>query len=257
MSLQLFDSHCHIHFPDYEFEENEVLASAKSAGVENMICVGCTLEDSRLAIEMANRHEGVFASIGIHPHEADKYVDDSVALQEFRDLADKPKVIAVGEIGLDYYYNHSDKTSQKKLLRFQLSLAQEKNLPVIFHVREAFDDFWKIYDDFKIEGVIHSFSAGKKELDEILSRGLLVGLNGIMTFTKNKQQLEAVKLIPLEKIILETDAPFLTPTPYRGTICEPKHVALTAEFLSGLRNESLEQFAAATTKNAKALFKIK
>jgi TatD DNase family protein len=255
-SMQLIDTHCHIHFADYELNPEDVIKDAHSAGVTDMICVGCTIQDSKLGIEFAKRHDHIWAAVGLHPHEADSYVDNEKALQELRDYAKKPKVIAIGEIGLDYYYEHSSKESQKELLRFQLSLAQEHALPVIFHVRDAFDDFWPIYDEFKVPGVIHSFSAGKKEVQSIIERGLYVGLNGIMTFTKNQEQLDAVRDIPLANIVVETDAPYLTPTPYRGTICQPKHVVTTAEFLSSLRQESLEDFARATTQNAQALFNL-
>ena len=128
---------------------------------------------------------------------------------------------------------------------------------MIFHVREAFEDFWPIFDEFKgVRGVIHSFTATQKELDDILSRGLYVGLNGIMTFTKQDAQLAAAKAVPLDRLVLETDAPFLTPAPYRGTICEPKHVRITAEFLADLRGESLAAIADATTHNARKLFDL-
>lgn len=269
--IELVDTHCHIHFSDFELDVDQVIANAVADGVSRLICVGCTLEDSRLGIEAAERYPNVWASIGLHPHEAKIYVNDSHALQEFHSLASKPKVVAVGEIGLDYFYGHSDNADQLKILRFQLTVAQEHDLPVIFHVRgskqsqaaggdDAFADFWPIFDEFNkqkpIRGVIHSFSAGQAELEQILSRGLLVGLNGIMTFTKNQAQLDAVKAIPLNQVLVETDAPFLTPNPFRGTICEPKHVRVTAEFLSNLRGESLEDFAAATTKNARELFKL-
>jgi len=232
-----------------------------------MLCVGCTLEDSKLAIAVAARHKQVWASVGLHPHESKQYVHDHKGLQEFAGLASAPKVVAIGEIGLDYYYNHSPKGDQIKMLRFQLSIAQKHGLPVIFHVRgtknpsdstgtDVWADFWSIYDEFKIPGVIHSFSAGSKELNQILKRNLMVGLNGIMTFSKNQAQLDAVKAIPLQNIIVETDAPYLTPTPYRGTICQPKHVVETAKFLSELRNESLDKFAQATTNNALRLFNL-
>jgi len=222
-----------------------------------MVCVGCTIEDSKLGIAMAAKHSSIWASIGVHPHEAKLYVEDQVARQELRNLATKPKVVAVGEIGLDYYYNHSDKTSQQEMLRLQLEIAQTNNLPVIFHVRSAFDDFFDILSDFKsIRGVVHSFTADNTVLDKCIKRGLYIGLNGIMTFTKDTSQLEAAKNIPLDKILLETDSPFLTPVPFRGTICQPKYVVETAQFLADLRNESLDTLAQITTTNARNLFRI-
>lgn len=255
--MELVDTHCHIHFPDYGCDPDEVREAAVKQGVTRMICVGCTLEDSQAAVSYAAQHAGVWASIGFHPHEADKYVRDQEALQQLRTLAERPKVVAVGEIGLDYYYEHSKRDSQQKLLRLQLDLAQERSLPVIFHIREAFEDMWPILDDYPgVRGVVHSFTATEKELDQALERGLYIGLNGIMTFTKDEQQLAAAKKVPLDKLLLETDAPFLTPVPFRGKVCEPGHVVLTAKFLSDLRGESLEDLAAATTQNARNLFDL-
>lgn len=257
MAIELVDTHCHIQLPDYGIDPAEAIANAEKAGVTRMIAVGCTLPDSKAAVQLAAQYQQVWASIGLHPHEAKVYVDDTHALQEFHGLASKPNVVAVGEIGLDFYYNHSDKDDQIKLLRFQLTVAQEHNLPVIFHVRNAFDEFWPIYDEFKPRGVIHCFSAGMAELEQILARDLYVGLNGIMTFTKQAEQLAAAKAVPLDRLVLETDAPYLTPAPYRGTMCEPKHVAVTAEFLSTLRGETLETLAQETTANVQRLFSLK
>ena len=269
--LEFVDTHCHIHFSDYEMPEDEVISRANEAGVTKLVVVGCTLEDSKLGIQYAARHDNIWATIGLHPHEGSVYVNDDHALQEFHGLAGRPKVVAVGEIGLDYFYEHSGREVQKKLLRFQLTVAQEYGLPVVFHVRDArnvdpdakdsvWQDFWQIFDEFHtakpIRGVIHSFSAGTKELKQILQRDLLVGLNGIMTFTKVDDQLAAAKAVPIDKILVETDAPFLTPNPFRGTMCEPKHVAVTAGFLSNLRGELLEEFAHVTTNNAVRLFNL-
>jgi len=255
--MNFVDTHAHVHFPDYELDPDEVLAAAADDGVTKVLCVGCTLPDSKLAIGMAARHDNVWATIGLHPHEGAKYVNDNQALQEFRDLARKPKVVGVGETGLDYYYNNSSKEDQKKLLRFQLNLAQEYDLPVIFHVREAFSDFFRVLDDFEgVRGVVHSFTGTLDEMNEILHRGLYIGLNGIMTFTKEEKQLEMAKIVPLSKLLVETDAPFLTPKPFRGTICQPKHVRVTAEFLANLRGESIDELAQVTTKNAQQLFNI-
>ena len=254
---EFVDTHCHVHFDDYQLDTEQVIADAVDSGVTRMICVGCTLADSKAGVEVATRHKSIWASIGVHPHEAKMYVEDEKALQELRDLAKKPKVVAVGEIGLDYFYNHSDKQSQEEMLRYQLDIAQTNDLPVIFHVREAFDDFFKIFDEYQgIKGVIHSFTADKKIAQECLKRGLRIGLNGIMTFTKNEEQLEAAKSIPLGRLLLETDAPYLTPVPFRGKICQPKYVVETAKFLAKLRGESLEELATTTTNNGKELFKL-
>lgn len=255
--MEFVDTHCHVHFQDYQLDPDEVIQAALDSGVTKMLCVGCSLKDSKLGIEMAARRSSVWASIGVHPHESKLYVGNDKALQELRDLATKPKVVAVGEIGLDYYYDHSDKQSQEEMLRFQLDIAKEHDLPVIFHVRDAFDDFFKIFDDYKgIRGVIHSFTADKATLQKCLKKGLYIGLNGIMTFTKNDDQLEAAKAVPLDRLLIETDAPFLTPVPFRGKICQPKYVVETAKFLAKLRGEGLQKFANTTTDNARQLFRI-
>jgi TatD DNase family protein len=167
------------------------------------------------------------------------------------------KIIAIGECGLDYFYGHSSKADQVKALHFQIELALERNLPLIFHVRDAFDDFWPILDSYKnLRGVIHSFTDSAHNLEKALQRGLYIGVNGIMTFTKNQWQLEVAKNIPLDQLLIETDAPFLTPVPHRGKVNEPAHALLVARFLAGLRGEAPESVAAATTNNARALFSI-
>lgn len=268
--MNLFDTHCHIHEADLSVElddgmqerwrklglsPEEIVRQAATAGVTRMICVGTTLEDSELAVDFAGKHANVWAAIGLHPHEAKKYADDPDKLARFVALAKRPKVVAVGECGLDYFYNHSPKVTQEKILRFQMDLALANDLPMIFHVRDAFDDFWKIFDDYRnIRGVVHSFTGDAQELHRILARGLYVGQNGIVTFTKNQAELDAAKMIPLDRLLLETDAPFLTPKPLRGTICTPKHVRLTAEFLANLRGENLQVLADKTSENAHALF---
>ncbi len=255
--MEFVDTHCHIQFPDYELDPEEVIKAATDDGVTKIMAVGCTLSDSRAAVTMAQNNRNIWASIGLHPHEGSKYVHDHGALQQFHELASKPRVVAIGETGLDYHYNHSSKQDQIKLLRFQLDIAQEHGLPLIFHIRVAFEAFWPIFDSYKgLKGVVHSFSAHREQLDQILSRGLYVGLNGIMTFTRDQRQLEAARAAPLDRLLLETDAPFLTPVPFRGTICQPKHVVETAKFLAELRGESLELFAAQTTRNATTLFRL-
>ncbi|HET8671124.1 MAG TPA: TatD family hydrolase [Candidatus Saccharimonadales bacterium] len=272
--MELTDTHCHIHEASalrklttetkVRYERagaplpDDMITAAIADNVTRMICVGTTLDDSEIAVEFAHSRKAVWASIGLHPHEAKDYAGNRRDLKRFAALASQPKVVAVGECGLDYYYGHSLPADQETVLRFQIELALEHNLAMIFHVRDAFDDFWPIFDDYqRVRGVIHSFSAGRRELDQILERGLYVGLNGIMTFTNREEQLQAAKAVPLNKLLLETDAPFLTPDPYRGRICEPKHIRVTAEFLSRLRGESLQQLAARTTENAQCIFGLR
>lgn len=258
--LQFVDTHAHVHFDDYGLDADETWNSAKAKGVTRIIEVGCTLHDSKNGVKIAGTRDGIWASIGIHPHEAKEFLALPSGKQEFADLlhdATKKKIVAIGETGLDFYYNHSPKEQQIELLKFQLALAKKHDLPLIFHVRDAFDDFWPIFDQYTgLQGVLHSFTATRADLDKALTRGLYIGLNGIMTFSKVPEQLEMAKAVPLDRLVLETDAPFLTPKPYRGTICMPEHVIVTAQFLADLRGETLEELATQTTKNAIQLFHL-
>lgn len=252
--MHFIDTHCHIHSADYKLDPEVVLNDASNAGVTKLICVGTDIPDSHLATNFANDHENVWASVGLHPHDSKLGAQEFIKLEA---LATEPKVVAVGECGLDYFYNHSSKTDQVATLEFQIDLAERHKLAMIFHVRDAFGDFWPIFDNFSgIRGVIHSFTASTLELEQALKRNLYIGINGIMTFTKDTSQLEAVKKVPLNKLVLETDAPFLTPVPLRGKINQPKNTVLTGEFLARLRGENLDVIAASTTKNAEKLFDI-
>lgn len=269
--MNFVDTHCHIQSIDQDrgeattrqlwskvdFSADKVIENANEERVTKMVCVGCDLDDSKLATEFVMRHKGCFASIGIHPHESKLYAGKAHLLEEFADLADKEKVVAIGECGLDYFYNHSDSKVQAELLHFQLELAQRSNLPVIFHVREAFKDFWPIFESYKgIRGVLHSFTDTIDTLDYALSRGLFIGVNGIATFAKEPKMQEMYRRIPLDRLLLETDAPFLTPTPYRGNINEPKYVATVAQYMAELTGKSMEEIAESTTANANLLFAI-
>ena len=277
--MQIVDSHCHIHQiaeseyndPTHEKWKNagvtdadRLIADATAAGVDTLICVGTDVNDSHLAVEFAWTHDNCFASIGIHPHEAKRYAGMPQAVWDgpdmLEDLADNTKVVAVGECGLDYFYTHSSKADQELVLRKQFAVALEYGLPMIFHIREAFDDFWPIFHSSvgstKQQGVVHSFTGTRQELDEILERGLYVGVNGIATFTRDKDQLEVYKAIPPERMLIETDAPYLTPTPYRGKICESKHAATTLSFVAQLQGITDQQLATVTTQNARHLFNL-
>lgn len=243
----LVDTHCHIHEAEYPLDVGDVLARAREHGVNEIVCVGTSVQSSREAVSFAAQHEHVYASIGVHPHDTKEGYD-------IADLYDE-SVIAFGEIGLDYFYTHSPREIQITALESQLQLAREYNKPVIFHVREAFDDFWPILDNFSgIRGVLHSFTDNINNLELGLSRGLYVGVNGISTFTKDSAQRAMFAAIPLERMVLETDAPFLTPTPYRGKVNEPAFVRLVAEYHANQRSISLEELAAQTTANARELF---
>lgn len=253
--MRLVDTHCHPHFDDFLPDSSGMLLRAKSAGVTKILAVGTGVEDSRRAVEFAQNNDGVWAAAGIHPHEAEEFLSEEGNKQQFLTILNKSSIVAVGEIGLDYYKDLAPRKAQLELLCFQLDATKDLGLPYIFHVRDAWDDFLEVYDQYgSLPGVVHSFTSGPKILKKVLERGFYVGLNGIITFTRDEPQLAAAKAVPLDRLMLETDAPFLTPAPNRDEICEPRHVRTVAEFLAELRGESLEEIAAATTANAEKLF---
>jgi TatD DNase family protein len=269
--VELFDTHCHLHelveklTPVYdkwredgvERDPDAVIAAAHDAGVTRLLCIGTSVEDSQLAVDFVANRGSTWASIGIHPHEAQRYVGQKASLGAFAGLVGRDRVVAVGECGLDYFYGHSPREAQIDILKFQIELALEHNLPLSFHVREAYDDFWPIFEQYRgIRGVLHSYTDSRANLERALGHGLYIGVNGIATFAKSEAQRDMYRAIPLSNLLLETDAPFLTPTPYRGTICEPKHIRTIAEFAATLRDESLDELATTTTANAQKLFGI-
>jgi len=248
----LIDTHCHIHESSYPLDSTEVLARAREAGVEKLICVGTSEQSSREAVDFASTHENVFASVGVHPHDTK---DGWGGVVEDAQLTEK--VVAVGEIGLDYFYMHSSREMQIEALQAQVEFSLKHNLPVIFHVREAFDDFWPIFDNFRgIRGELHSFTDTRQNLEAGLKRGLYIGVNGISTFTKDEAQKQLFDTIPLDRLLLETDAPFLTPSPLRGKVNEPAFVKNVAEYHARVRGLSFTEIATATSANANALFAL-
>jgi len=254
--MDLIDTHCHLQFDKLAQNIEEVMSGAKAAGVTRLVCVGTSAADSRQCADIADRFDNVWAAVGAHPHDG-KDFDYEHSLKILEGLTGRPKVVAFGEIGLDFYKDYSPREDQEKLFRSQLEVALKAKLPVIFHVRDAWKDFWRITEDYGgLPAVVHSFSSGRKQMDRIVDKGWYVGLNGIMTFTRDQAQLEAARLIPKERLLLETDAPFLTPEPFRGQVCEPKHTRATAGFLADLRQETLEELAEYTTANAVKLFGI-
>ena len=248
----LTDTHCHIHEASYE-DADAAYERALSAGVNRMICVGTDNATSEEAVRFAQSHTATWASIGVHPHDTKDGVDGVVAISKQH----HDKLVAIGEIGLDYFYTHSPKTVQTRALEEQLQLAVDMDLPVIFHVREAFDDFWPIYNNFSaIRGVLHSFTDMIDQLERALAEGLYIGINGISTFTKDESQRAMFDSVPLDRMLLETDAPFLTPAPHRGKVNEPAFVMHVAEYHAKRRKVELEHLARATSANATQLFSV-
>jgi TatD DNase family protein len=250
----LVDTHCHIHEANYTLDIGDVMQRAHHQGIAKMICVGTSEESSREAVAFAAQHDHVSAALGVHPHDTKDGYDGLAKIL----ASDPTNVVAIGEIGLDYFYTHSPREVQIKALQQQIELALAHDLPVIFHVREAFDDFWPIFDNYegKIRGVLHSFTDSQANMEAAIERGLYIGVNGISTFTKDEAQKEMFASIPLDRLLLETDAPFLTPVPFRGKVNEPAFVRQVAEHHAKIRGLSLDELATATTANAHALFAL-
>ncbi|MBP7766999.1 TatD family hydrolase [Candidatus Saccharibacteria bacterium] len=271
--MELIDTHCHIQdigsdtvgvaskWANAGIESvSAVIGAAANAGVSTLVCVGCSLEDSSRAVSISAQYESLWASIGIHPHEAGDFLRHSQQSEFTELLGTEPrsrKIIAIGECGLDHHYNNSEKSDQVAVLEFQLKLATDLDLPVIFHVREAFDEFWPILRNFPgISGVLHSFTDSLDNMERALKAGFYLGVNGIATFNRDEELLSMYKSIPLSKLLLETDSPYLTPNPIRGKINTPENVTYITKYMAELNNLSPEQVAEATTANARNLFRI-
>ena len=251
--IGLIDTHCHIFYDKYKNDISEVVARAKTEKVNKIICVGIDIETSKKSIKLSEKYESIFATVGFHPHEAknatNRYLDT------IRSLVKTPKVVAVGEIGLDYYYKHTDKKQQIKVFREQLELAKDLNLPVVIHNRDSDNDLYDNIKNSKVnKGVIHCFSSNVNFANKLFELGLIISFTGIITFSKELQ--DVVKEIPLSKIMIETDSPYLTPVPFRGKRNEPYMVAEIAKKIAEIKNISFDEVVNATTNNAKQLFKF-
>lgn len=252
----LVDSHCHLNYEGLVDRQAEVLENARAAGVTAFLNISTRQSEWEAIIATAERQSDVWASIGIHPHEADKHAD--LGKSALLEAASHPRVIAIGETGLDYYYDKSDRDVQRALFRTHIEVSREMGLPLIIHTRDADDDTASILREEMGKGafpaLIHCFTASPEFGRAVLDLGLTISLSGIVTFKNAKELQEFVSEIPSDKVLVETDSPFLAPVPHRGKTCEPAFVRNTAEFVADLRGESVEQLAANTTRNFYALF---
>jgi len=251
--MEFIDTHCHIYYDKYQNDISDVINRAKNKNIKHIICVGVDLESSEKSIILSDQYESIFATVGYHPHESKLAVDNY--LDKMLELLKHPKAVAIGEIGLDYYYKHSDKKTQIKVFREQLELAKDLDMPVIIHNRESDKDLYDNLKNSKINnGVIHCYSSDVKYANKIFDLGLLVSFTGILTFSKSLQAV--VKEIPLEKMMIETDSPYLTPIPFRGKRNEPHMVSFVAEKIAEIKNISIDEVANVTTETAKNFFGI-
>jgi len=252
----LIDSHCHLNYKGLVEDQQAVLERARAAGVGAMLNISTRRSEWADVVRVAERENDVWASVGIHPHEADQHADlGAAALLE---AAEHPRVIAIGETGLDYYYDKSDRQVQQDLFRVHVGVARETGLPLIVHTRDAEEDTARILIEEMAQGVfpalIHCFTASADFARKMLELGLTISLSGIVTFKNAKDLQEIAKVIPEDRLLFETDAPFLAPVPHRGKPCEPGFVADTARFVAALRGVSPEQLAETTGANFARLF---
>jgi TatD DNase family protein len=277
----LVDTHCHLDFPEFSNDLDAVLDRASAAGIEKIISIGTSLSSSRKVVQFASRYPNVFATVGVHPNSVRD--DEADFINELRDLAQHPKVVAIGETGLDFYRlpetdkrnvvetafgsmttetveielkRDSLKAAQSAAFELQLELAAELQKPVVIHQRDSWDDTLSIIRQYQVPAVFHCFTGGVAELNELLALGYLVSFTGIITFKSAGEIREAVKAVPSDRIMLETDAPYLAPIPHRGKRCEPAFVRETAERIAAERQTTFDELAGTTTENALRFFGI-
>jgi TatD DNase family protein len=255
----IIDSHCHLDFPDYGAELPEVLARARAAGIVRMICIGSgrDIGSARSSVALAAREPDVYASVGIHPHDVAHMTEETWA--ELEQLARAPRVVGVGETGLDYYYDHSPRDDQRRAFRRFIALGRAARQPIICHIRDAHEEAAEILaaeQAADVGGVIHCFTGGPADARRYLDLGFHLSLSGILTFKTAGPIREAAVAAPLDRLMVETDAPYLAPIPYRGKRNEPSYVVETLALLAELRGISFDDAAAATTANARRVFSL-
>ena len=252
----LVDTHAHLQWASFNKDRETVISRARKVGVENIVNIGFDADGSREAIELAEKHEGVYATVGIHPHCASQLNQN--LLDKLRKLSENPKVVAIGEIGLDYYRNLSPREAQKKAFKAQLTLAEELGLPVVIHDREAHTDTLQILSKFKgkTKGVMHCFSGSREMAEQCVELGFYISFAGPVTFHNSRKLHEVAEWTDLNKILLETDSPWLAPQNKRGRRNEPAFLPFIAKKIAELKGISADDLAVATTKNAKDIFQL-
>lgn len=258
----MFDSHAHVMFENFNTDRDQIFAHAQEAGVSGWIEVGTNLEQSKKAVTLAQQHENVWASVGVHPSDIESSIKNKESWTEIEKLLDQPRVVAVGEVGLDYYRGGTAEEQMPALQRF-IDLALARNLPVIFHVRDGKDisahaDLITLLHSLpKVpRGVIHTYSGTLKQAKQYLKLGMYLSFSGVITFKNAGELLEVVKQTPLDKILIETDCPFLAPEPYRGKRNEPAYVKYVAQKIADLRGISFDEVQRVTMDNTQTLFRL-
>jgi TatD DNase family protein len=252
----MIDSHCHLDFDVFDNQRDKIIAEADAAGIHTIVNIGVDVPSSKRSIALAERYDCIYATVGIHPHDARKVGGRTI--DELRELSRHPRVIAIGEIGLDYYRDMSPRNVQQRVFREQLELASEVDLPVVIHTRESFEDSLDIVSDFAGRlpgGVFHCFPGDTQEAGRVFDIGFVISVGGIITFKNSKMSRVAAE-VPLEKILLETDAPYLAPVPFRGKTNFPAYVVHTCRKLAELRGETPQEVERITDRNTRKLFRL-
>jgi len=246
----IFDSHA--HYTDTKFDEvrNEILSNLRDNGVEYVISCSVDGEDSKANIKLAEKYDYIFCAVGIHPEN----LSSNTEISTIKELASFEKCVAIGEIGLDYYFDDTNKEEQKRVFIEQIKLANELNLPVIVHDREAHEDTLKILKEYRPKGVVHCFSGSVEMAKEILKLGMYIGVGGVITFKNSKKLPDVVKIIPDDKLLVETDCPYLAPEPFRGKICNSSLIYYSAQKIAEIKQTETEEILNITNNNAKELF---
>ncbi|MFA9423741.1 MAG: TatD family hydrolase [Sedimentibacter sp.] len=255
MESKFVDSHAHLDDERFDGDREELINGLNNNGIEIVLNPGADLNTSKAAVLLADKYSFIYAAVGCHPHDS-KYMNDET-IDIFRELAKNEKVIAIGEIGLDYFYDNSDRDVQRKWFREQIRLAKELDLPYIVHDRDAHEDVFKIMKEEHYDGtrgILHCYSSSVEMAREFIKLGFYISLGGPVTFKKSKTPKLVAKEIPLDKLLIETDSPYLTPEPFRGKRNEPKYVKYVAEEIANIRNISVDMVAKQTKENFKKLF---
>lgn len=251
----LFDTHAHLNDPVFNEDRDELISALPSQGVGLVMNPGCSLENSLQAIAIAEKYDYVYAAVGTHPDTAEE-VNDQV-IDQYRSLCSHPKVKAIGEIGVDYYYETIPREIQLRAFRMQMELARETGLPVIIHERDAHDDGMRMIKEFPdVTGVFHCYSGSAEMARQLVKMGWYIGFTGVLTFKNARKAVETAQSIPLERIVLETDCPFMAPEPFRGKRNHPGYLYRMAERLAELRELPVEEIHRITTENGKRLYHI-
>lgn len=252
----LTDTHAHLTMPEYQ-DIDEVLGRAKAAGLSFIIDVGFDIASSEKSTTLSSGSDFIYTAVGVHPHDAKSFNEE--CYKKIIELLKRPRVVALGEIGLDYHYNLSSQDEQKRMFSKLLWTARDSNLPVIFHGRDSYHDMVDIVrseGQGKVRGVFHSFAGSIDELKWILDNGFYISISGMITFKKAKNIIDIAKAAPMDRLLIETDCPYLTPEPYRGKRNEPSYVKYVAEALAKIKGMTVDEIGEITTNNAKKLFKI-